>query len=323
MSEPTPRQGRAVRTRPGQEHVVADPDSAPLAGPDAVDESAPPTSLWADAWRRLRRRPLFLVSSALIVVIVAVALFPGLFTSTEPRVCDLANSLADPRAGHPFGFTQQGCDIYSRVVHGARASVLVGVLSTLGVVVIGGIVGALAGFYGGLIDSVLSRVADVFFAVPLILGAIVLMQAFPDRTSSTVALALVVFAWPQVARIMRGAVLEVRQSEFITASRALGSSKLSTLVRHAVPNALGPVIVMATILLGVFIATEAALSFLGIGLPPTVVSWGGDISTARVQLRSNPQILMYPAAALSLTVLSFIMLGDAVRDALDPKGRTR
>ncbi|GAA4981427.1 ABC transporter permease [Kineococcus glutinatus] len=308
---------------PGQEHFVADVAGTPLQTTDRLDESAPPTSLWVDAWHQLRRRPLFLVSALLILLIVAVSLFPQLFTSQEPRSCNLADSLAAGRAGHPFGFDLQGCDVYARVVHGARASVLVGIFTTLGVVLVGGTVGALAGFYGGWIDAVLSRVADVFFAIPLVLGSIVVMQSVSERTPLTVAVALVVFGWPQVARIMRGAVLSVRQAEFITASRALGASSRSTLLRHAVPNALGPVIVIATISLGIFIATEATLSFLGIGLPPTTVSWGGDISQAQRSLRTQPAVLLYPAGALSLTVLSFIMLGDAVRDALDPKGRAR
>ena len=319
MSEPLP----SKTPRRGQEHFVADLEETPLQGIDRLDESAPPTSLWVDAWRQLRRRPLFLVSAVLILLLLLVAIWPSLFTSQDPRACNLADTLGDPREGHPFGFTQQGCDIYARVVYGARPSMLVGVLTTLGVVVVGGIVGALAGYYGGWLDSILSRLADVFFAVPLLLGSIVLMQALESRTAVTVAVALAVFGWPQLARIMRGAVLEVRQAEFITASRALGASSLSTLARHAVPNALGPVIVMATIFLGISISTEATLSFLGIGLPPSTTSWGGDIDAATPLLRTKPQVLLYPAAALSITVLSFIMLGDVVRDALDPKARTR
>ncbi|PPK98823.1 oligopeptide transport system permease protein [Kineococcus xinjiangensis] len=318
---PEPLQSKTPRR--GQERYVAPPDETPLQATDSLDETAPPASLWGDAWRQLRTRPLFLISSALILLVITVAVAPGLFTDQGPRDCDLANTMQGPRAGHPLGFTQLGCDIYARVIYGARPSVLVGVLATLGTVLIGGTVGALAGFFGGRLDSLLSRVADIFFAIPLILGAIVLMQVSEGRTSLTVAMVLTVFGWPQVARIMRGAVLEVRQAEFITASRALGSSSMSTMLRHAIPNALSPVIVIATVSLGIYIATEATLSFLGIGLHPSIVSWGGDISAAQNQLRVAPQVLLYPAAALSLTVLSFIMLGDAVRDALDPKGRKR
>ena len=310
--------------RPGQEHYVAPLEETPLAAVDAVDEQAPPTSLWADAWRQLRRRPLFIVSSLIILLLVVVSLFPSLFTSVDPRFAELTRSLQGPAEGHPLGFTQQGTDVYSRLVHGARASVSVGVIATALVVLVGGVLGALAGFFGGWLDAVLSRFADIFFAVPLLLGGIILMQMLDDfRNSFSVALTLAVFGWPQVARIMRGSVLQVRSNEYVTAATSLGLGKLKVLVRHVVPNALGPVIVVATISLGTFIAAEATLSFLNIGLPPSTVSWGGDISRAQATLRTDPWVLLWPSIGLSVTVLSFLMLGDALRDALDPKGRTR
>ena len=280
-----------------------------------------PRSLWSDAWHDLRRRPIFIVASVLILFLVVVAIAPGLFTNTDPRFCELARSNQGPQAGHPFGFTRQGCDIYSRVLYGARPSISVGILVSLGAVLVGGTVGALAGFYGRLVDTLLSRVTDIFFAIPLLLGGIVFLSVFPDRSLFLVVAALVVLGWPQLARIMRGAVISVREADFVMAARALGASNSRILLRHILPNALAPVIVIATINLGIYIVVEARLSFLGIGLPPSTVSWGGDISEARVSLRTAPHVLMFPAAALSITVLSFIMLGDAVRDALDPRLR--
>jgi len=309
--------------RPGQEHYVAPLEETPLRAVDAVDDSAPPSSQWGEAWRQLRRRPLFWVSVVLILLVVVVAAVPSLFTSVDPRFQTLADSLEDPRDGHPFGFTRLGEDVYARTIYGARASVVVGLLSTVLVTLVGGVVGAIAGYYGGIWDALLSRLSDIFFAVPLVLGAIVLITSLQSRSTLTVSLVLSLFAWPQTARIMRGSVLQTRSAEFVTAARALGLSKLQVLVRHVVPNALGPVIVIATISLGTFIAAEATLSYLGVGLPSSIVSWGGDISAAQTSLRSDPQVLFWPAAALSLTVLSFIMLGDVVRDALDPKARTR
>ena len=307
-----------------QTRYVADLEETPLGTTDQVDESTPPGGLWLEAWRTLRRRPLFIISSVIILLLIVVALVPGLFASQDPTHCELQNSLAGSTSGHPFGFDQQGCDIYSRVVYGARASVSVGVLTTTITVLIGGVIGALAGFYGGWLDSVLARVTDIFFSVPLLLGAIVCMQAFPDKTVMTVALVLAVFGWPQVARIMRGSVISVRSAEYVTAATALGASRTKVLLRHVLPNAIPPVIVIATVSLGAFIGAEATLSFLGIGLnPATTVSWGGDINQAQNSLRSDPAVLLYPAAALTLTVLSFIMLGDAVREALDPKSRKR
>src|SRR6476469_9815954 len=307
-----------------QSHFVADLEETPLQVTDRLDESAPPGGLWLEAWRTLRRRPLFIVSSVIIVLLLLVAFFPNVFASKSPTFCQLQDSLAGSRSGHPFGFDVQGCDIYSRVIHGARASISVGVLTTLLTVIFGGVVGALAGFYGGLLDSFLARITDIFFSVPLLLGAITCMQAFTDETVWVVALVLAVFGWPQVARIMRGSVISVRNAEYVTAATALGASRSKVLVRHVLPNAIPPVIVIATVSLGAFIGAEATLSFLGIGLnPATTVSWGVDISQAQNVLRSNPSVLLYPAAALSLTVLSFIMLGDAVREALDPKSRKR
>ncbi|MGJ3188888.1 ABC transporter permease [Paenarthrobacter nitroguajacolicus] len=309
------------------EHFVAPVEETPLLATDAVKTDQAPLSLWADAWRKLRRRPLFIVSSLLILLLVVVALFPGLFTSVEPNSdCQLANSEGAPTAGHPLGFTLQGCDVYSRVIHGTQASLSVGVLSVLAVVIIGVTLGALAGYYGGWLDSVLARLGDIFFALPIILGALVITQLplfRENRSVWTVVLTISLLAWPQMARITRGAVIEVRNADFVTAARSLGVSKFGALVKHALPNALAPVIVLATLELGVFIVLEATLSFLGVGLPGSVMSWGNDISAANASIRTNPGILLYPAAALSITVLSFIMLGDAVRDALDPKSRQR
>jgi oligopeptide transport system permease protein len=279
--------------------------------------------VWVEAWHACRRRPLFWVSATLIVLVMVVALFPGLFTPLDPKTCELKYSYDPPSAGHIFGFDLQGCDIYARTIYGARASVTVGVLTTLAVVLIGSIVGAFAGFYGGWFDSLLSRVTDIFFAIPLVLAAIVVMQMYETVTVVTVTVVLAIFGWPQIARITRGAVMGVKNEDFITAAKALGSSRLATLARHVMPNSAAPIIVTATVSLGIFIVAEATLSFLGIGLPPTVTSWGADIAKAQASLRSQPSVLFYPAGALALTVLSFIMMGDVVRDALDPKARKR
>lgn len=325
---PTPNSDARSRQRAARpiKHFVAPVDETPIDAVDSGESSAAALSQWARAWRSLRRQPLFITSAALIVLVVVVSLFPQLFTSTQPTACDLKFSNSGPVKGHPLGFTYQGCDIYSRIIYGARASVIVGLFTTVGVVVIGGSLGALAGFFGGWLDAVIARLGDVFFALPLILGAIIVMQlpAFRENRSVwTVALTLIIFGWPQIARISRGAVLEVRNADFVIAARSLGVSRLGALVKHVVPNALAPVIVIASISLGTFIVAEATLSFLGIGLPDTVMSWGNDIASGQISLRNKPSVLLWPALALSVTVLSFIMLGDALRDALDPRARKR
>lgn len=317
----------AMKSNRQIEHYVAPVDETPLLATDSLKVDAAPLSLWADAWRKLRRRPLFIISALMIFLLLVVAFFPGLFTQTAPNDnCQLGDSLAGPSAGHPLGFTFQGCDIYSRIIHGTQASLTVGVVSVIFVLIIGVTLGALAGFFGGWVDTVIARLGDIFFALPLVLGALVVTQLpfFRENKSVfTVVMVIVMLGWPQMARITRGAVIEVRNADFVTAARSLGVSKIGTLVRHVVPNALAPIIVLATMELGVFIVTEATLSFLGIGLPGSIMSWGNDISAAKDTLRTNPEVLLYPATALSITVLSFIMLGDALRDALDPKSRKR
>nr|WP_234320509.1 ABC transporter permease [Streptomyces sp. SBT349] len=279
--------------------------------------------LWSDAWHDLRRNPIFLVSSLLIVFLIVIALWPSLIAAGDPQRCDLSRSLEGPTAGHWFGFDTQGCDVYTRTVYGARASIAVGLCATLGVTLVGAVVGGLAGFFGGFWDALLSRLTDVFFGVPVVLGAIVFLSMISLTGIWPVVLVIAALSWPQIARITRGAVITAKQNDYVQAARALGAGNGRMLLRHILPNAVAPVIVMATIMLGTFIALEATLSYLGVGLRPPTVSWGVDISAASdgMQFRNAPHILLYPAAALSLTVLAFIMLGDAVRDALDPKLR--
>lgn len=313
-----------VKARPGQEHFVSDTDETGLGAVDAVADDSAPSSMWGEAWKNLRSRPLFWVAAFIILLAILLSLFPGLFTSQNPKYCELSNSLAPPRKGHPFGFDRQGCDIYSRVIYGARASVSVGLFTTVIVTFLGTLIGTLAGYFGKWIDAVMSRLTDIFFAVPLVLAAIVFMQLFKEnRNVWMVVFIMSVFGWTSIARIARGAVLAGKNEEYVTAARATGASRWRIVTSHILPNAAAPIIVYATVALGTFIVAEATLSFLGVGLPPDIVSWGGDISRAQAALRTRPMVLFYPAIALGLTVLSFIMMGDVVRDALDPKARKR
>ncbi|NKY56068.1 ABC transporter permease [Nocardia flavorosea] len=314
MSDELPR-------RPGRQRWVAEPDAVTVEPADRVRVAGAPRGFWGQAWRNLRSNPLFWIAAALILLVVAVAAFPGLFTGQDPRYCLVDNSLLPPSSAHWFGFDLQGCDIYARTVYGARASILTGVGAATLFVLIGATLGALAGYYGGLLDSVISRISEIVYAIPLMLAAIVLMQLSTERTIWLVIGTLAGFTWPQAARIARGSVIAANNSEYVLAARALGVSRLGILIRHVLPNSVGPIIVVTAIWLGVFIVTEATLSFLGVGLPPTEVSWGADIATGQQQLRGGSLILFFPATALALTVLSFIMLGDALGDAIDPKTR--
>lgn len=309
--------------RPRSEHWVAPLEETPLQAVDAADTTTPPRSLWGDALHNLVRNPVFVVSALLILFVLFVAAFPQVFTSQDPRFGDLSRANQPPGSEHPFGTSRQGYDIMARTFWGARTSVVIGFFAMIGSTLIGGVIGALAGYLGGWFDEVISRVTDIFFAVPLILGAIVVWTRLGEMNVFTVVLVLSVFGWTNIARIMRGSVISTKSQDFVTSSVALGASRPSVLLKHVIPNAIAPVIVTATVNLGVFIVAEATLSFLGVGLPTSAVSWGGDISDARDALRTQPSMLFYPSVALAITVLSFIMLGDAVRDALDPKARKR
>lgn len=308
--------------RPDDEHFVAPLEETPLQAVDAVDTASTPRSMWGEAMHNLLRNPVFIISAVLILLVLFVAAFPGLLAHQNPRYGDLASANQPPGDGHLLGTTRQGYDVYARVIYGARTSVIVGFFTMILSTLIGCVMGAVAGYLGGLVDAIFSRIIDIFFAVPLILGAIVIGNRV-DVNVWIVVLILGVFGWTNVARIMRGSVISVKNQDFVTASTALGASSATNLVKHVVPNAIAPVIVTATVNLGVFIVAEATLTFLGVGLPPTAVSWGGDISAAQSALRTQPMMLFYPSVALAITVLSFIMLGDAARDALDPKAKKR
>jgi oligopeptide transport system permease protein len=283
-------------------------------------------SLGADAWQDLRRNKLFWVSAALIVLFGLMAIWPSLFTDTSPREAVLSEARTPPSSENWFGRDVQGYDLYSRCIYGARASILVGVFATLLVSLTGSIAGLVSGYTGGWLDSVIGRVAEIFFALPLILGGIIILTSLPESDRYFVIIFKVVLVfwiltWPSIYRLMRSSVLQVKPNDYVQAARALGASPLRVVTSHILPNALGPVIVVSTINLGVFISAEAALSFLGIGLQPPTVSWGVMISDALIAMRSAPHILLFPAAFLSLAVLAFIMLGDSVRDAFDPKNK--
>jgi oligopeptide transport system permease protein len=281
-------------------------------------------SLLRDGWIDLRKRPMFIGSGLLILLLLVVAVAPGLFTSRSPfsdGFCDLSNSLNGPSAGHIFGYDVQGCDIYTRTVWGTRNSIIVGVATSVMTTLVGGIIGMLAGLRGGWVDGIVSRIAEIFYALPILVGGLLIMSMFQTGNVWTVSQVMAVLGWPQVFRIMRGEVIANKYNDYVTAAKALGASSNRIAFRHILPNTLAPIIVISTMNLGVYIAAEAALSYLGIGIQAPNISWGLMISDAQDRWLTAPHALLFPAAALSITVLAFIMLGDVVRDAFDPKLR--
>ena len=305
-------------------HFVAPLEETPLVAIDAVKVDEKPSNLWIDAWRDARRRPIFWISGALILLIIAVALLPSLFSPINPltEACALGDSNGDPSAGHLLGFTKQGCDVYARIIYGTSTSISVGLIVILLSTVLGVAFGAFAGFFGGWVDATLSRIGDIFFSIPYILSAVVIMSVLSQyRSIWTISLAIGLFAWPSTARVLRAEILRVKQADYITASEALGVSRMKILFQHVLPNSIAPVIAITTISLAGAIVAEATLSFLGVGLGGSIMSWGNDINQAQRDIRVHPQTLIWPSLALSVTVFSFILMGEVVRDALDPKAR--
>ena len=294
-----------------------------LASPSIDVTSQRQNSLWSDAWGELKRNPLFWIGAVFGLAFLVMALFPQVFArGADPRACSLSNSNQTPSAQHWFGFDQQGCDYLANVVYGARNSLIIGLLAVAVVLVLGVVVGALSGFYGGWVDSLLSRLTDIFYALPLILGALVVLRSgILGRGVVAVAIALAAFGWMTAMRLVRSQVIAVKSSDYVAAARAMGASNGRILVRHILPNAVAPVLVYTTITIGVLIAAEATLTFLGVGLQRPAISWGLQIENGQSLLRTAPHLVFFPSQILTLTVMAFVMMGYALRDALDPRQR--
>ena len=278
-------------------------------------------SLWGDAWRQLRRKPLFLIAAFLLVVFTVMAIAPSLFTSVDPEFADLSNSVDTPSAAHWFGFDIQGRDYFARVIYGTRVSLIIGLLVVGIDVVIGILLGSIAGYYGGKLDTLIGRAADIWFALPTTLAAIVFLSVLGRRGLFQVSFVLIFLAWPTLMRLMRSSVLAGKEADYVQAAKALGAGDWRILRVHILPNGIAPVIVYATISVGIIVSAEAALSFLGVGLQLPAISWGLMIADSQGRLLTSPHLLLFPGAFLSVFVLSFIILGDQLRDALDPRLR--
>jgi ABC-type dipeptide/oligopeptide/nickel transport system permease subunit len=282
-------------------------------------------SLWGDVRYELVRKPVFWISLVLVLVILLMAFFPQMFASTSPNssgACQLANAREKPSAEHPFGYTVAGCDMWASLVWGTGKSVIVAILVTIGTVFLGVTLGTIAGYFGGLGDTLISRVTDVFFGLPFILGALVFLAIFPDRNIWTLTAVLTILGWTSLTRIMRGSVISTKQKDYVDAARAVGASDFFIIRKHILANSIAPVIVLATIGLGSFIGAEATLTFLGVGYQRPTVSWGLLVSEGQnLALAGFWHLLVFPSGFIVITVLAFILLGDVLRDALDPRTR--
>lgn len=298
---------------------------APSGEPTPADKIDKPRSLFSDAMRDLRRRPVFWIGLAVVLLVLTMALIPTLFTSADPRHCVLSMQHQPPAGEAYFGYDFQGCDVFARAVHGARTSVLVGFMGVAVATALALLVGMSAGYFGGWLDSLLSRIIDIVLGVPFLLAGVVLATRLTEGGRSTnivpVILVLGLLGWTTAARVIRSSVISAKNQDYVAAARMLGAGSWRIIWRHILPNALAPTVVVLTIALGAFITTEATLSFLGVGLRHPVISWGIDISNATRYIRLAFLPLLAPASFLAVTVLGFIMLGDAIRDAFDPKMR--
>lgn len=274
--------------------------------------------LRADVWRRFRRNRLAMVGFGFIVLLVLVAIFapwiaPYGITERSP-----GQFRRPPSADHWFGTDNIGRDVFSRVVHGARVSLRIGLSATVISLVIGLVLGAVSGFFGGATDTLLMRLTDVFLAIPYIILAVAIASVV-GRSENSVILILGLTGWLFVARIVRASFLSLKRLEYVEAATALGFSRSRIMFRHILPNALQPIIVYGTIAIGSVILAEAALSFVGVGPQEPTPAWGAMVATGRGSLSNAPHILFFPGAAIFLTVLAFVFVGDGLRDALDPK----
>jgi ABC-type dipeptide/oligopeptide/nickel transport system permease subunit len=287
-------------------------------------EAAPATrTLWGDAWRRLRRNKLAIAGLVWIVFVVLMTSTADLWIPPffgDPLAVDttLGANLAPPSAEHPFGTDKLGRDVFARVVYGARVSLTVGVIAVSISLFIGLILGALSGYYGGLIDTLVMRAADVFFAFPYILFAIALIAVL-GPSYRNVFIAIGILGWPSISRVFRSSILSVKETEYVDAARAMGASDMRIMFRHIMPNAIAPIIVYGTMSVGGAIITEAALSFLGMGVQPPTPSWGLMLSDAKSLMFAAPWLTIWPGFAILTTVLAFVLMGDGLRDALDVK----
>ena len=298
----------------------------PLEGPTAAVDVERGTSLWRGAFQRLRRDPFAIAGAVIVVVFVLVALFAPLLAPYEPAGAQWGNQVTPsdvpgPSADHLLGLDAFGSDLYTQLLFGARQSLIIGVVSTVLGLTVGAVIGLLAGGIGGWVDVLLMRVVDVLLSIPSLLLA-VSVAAVLGRTSLSVMIAIAAAQVPIFARLLRGSLLSQRGADYVLAASSLGLRRRTVVLSHMLPNSLGPVIVQATLVLATATIEVAALSYLGLGEPnPTVAEWGRMLVKSQDRLETDPQLALLPGLLIALTALGFTLLGEALREALDPKFR--
>lgn len=278
------------------------------------------SSLFRETWIRIRQNKLAMVGLVLLCLLVLIAIFADVIAPYGYEEQHLSEAYQKPSSTYIFGTDEFGRDIFSRVIYGSRISLFVGFVAVSIAAVIGVLLGAIAGYYGSFTDNVIMRAMDIILAVPQILLAIAIVSAFGSSLINLM-IATGISTAPNYARLMRASVLSLKEQEFIEAARAAGTSNFKIIFRHILPNSLSPILVQATFGVGLAIIAIAGLSFIGLGLQPPTPEWGAMLSTGRTFIRNYPYMTIFPGLAIAVTVFSLNVLGDGLRDALDPKLR--
>lgn len=277
-------------------------------------------SMALEIWRRLKKNKMAMLGLTILVMLALTAIFADVIADYDTKAIaqDIPNRLQGPSMEHWCGTDEFGRDIFARLVHGSRVSLVVGLISVSISLFIGGALGAIAGYYGGRVDNVIMRIMDIFLAVPSILLAMTIVAAL-GTSLVNVMLAIGVSGVPGYARIVRASVMSIKDQEFVEASRAIGAKSPTTIFREILPNCLAPIIVQATLSVAGAILSTASLSFIGLGVQPPSPEWGAMLSGGRNYLRDALHLTLFPGLAIVITILALNLLGDGLRDALDPR----
>jgi len=316
---------------PGRLHVpppgvLVEPDERPEPEPEQEERAPrgkqPSRSQLADIWRRFRRNKLSMFGLVVVAILVVLAILQPWISPYDPYDQNLVNTLAPPDSTHWFGTDMLGRDLFSGMLYGLRLALIVGFSVMLGAMFLGIVLGSLAGYRGRATDSVIMRTTDIFLAFPSLIGAILVVRTFGAGVVQVIV-ALVILGWPTAARLMRGQMLALRESEYVEAARSIGASDFRIVTRHILPNAVQPVFIYSFTSIGIAVVAMAALAYLGVGVPPDTPEWGRLINQGieQVQVPGKDYLWIFPSAAISLTTLVFAFVSDGLRDALDPKLR--
>jgi peptide/nickel transport system permease protein len=276
--------------------------------------------LWREAWIRMRRNRSSIVGMVIMGIIIFFAIFANFFADYETVVIriDMANRLASPSAKHIFGTDELGRDLFARIIYGARISLSIGFLAELAAMALGMFFGALSGYYGGKIDNAIMRVMDVFMAIPSLLLSIAMVTAF-GTSSFILVMAIAISGIPGLSRVVRAQVMSVKEQEYVEAARALGANDFIIVIKYIIPNIMSPIIVQVALDVAGCIMTVSSLSYLGLGVPPPAPEWGAILSTGQTYIRDAWNITVFPGLMIVVTIIALNLVGDGLRDALDPK----